>query len=97
MGEQRVSIVTGAGSGIGRATALRLARDGEHVLLVGLLMGAIPLGLGLWAEATDRPWQTMVFVSLALLQLGHAMAVRSEQDSLWSQGLGSNKPLLWAV
>lgn len=35
MGEQRVSIVTGAGSGIGRATALRLARDGEHVLLVG--------------------------------------------------------------
>jgi Ca2+-transporting ATPase len=69
----------------------------QHVLIVGLLMGLIPLGLGLWAEADDRPWQTMVFVSLALLQLGHAMAVRSERDSLWRLGLLSNKPLLWAV
>ena len=69
----------------------------QHVLIVGLLMGLIPLGLGLWGEANDRPWQTMVFVSLALLQLGHALAVRSERDSLWRLGLLSNKPLLWAV
>ena len=69
----------------------------QHVLIVGLLMGLIPLGLGLWGEANDRPWQTMIFVSLALLQLGHAMAVRSERDSLWRLGLLSNKPLLWAV
>ena len=39
----------------------------------------------------------MVFVSLALLQLGHALSVRSERDSLWRLGLMSNKPLLWAV
>jgi Ca2+-transporting ATPase len=69
----------------------------QHVALVGLLMGLIPLALGLWGEATDRPWQTMVFVSLALLQLGHAMAVRSERDSLWALGLFTNTPLLWAV
>ncbi len=69
----------------------------QHVLIVGLLMGLIPLGLGLWGDSADRPWQTMVFVSLALLQLGHAMAVRSERDSLWRLGLLSNKPLLWAV
>lgn len=31
----RVAVVTGAGSGIGAATALRLARGGDHVLLVG--------------------------------------------------------------
>ncbi len=69
----------------------------QHVLIVGLLMGLIPLGLGLWGESADRPWQTMVFVSLALLQLGHALAVRSERDSLWRLGFLSNKPLLWAV
>jgi Ca2+-transporting ATPase len=68
-----------------------------HVLLVGLLMGLIPLGLALWGEATGRPWQTMLFTSLALLQLGNAMAVRSEEESLVSLGLGSNKPLLAAV
>jgi Ca2+-transporting ATPase len=69
----------------------------QHVVLVGLLMGLIPLGLGLWGESSGRPWQTMVFVSLALLQLGHALAVRSERESLWRLGLTSNRPLLWAV
>jgi len=69
----------------------------QHVVLVGLLMGVIPLGLGLWADATGRPWQTMVFSSLALLQLGNALAVRSEIDSLRTLGLGTNRPLLAAV
>ena len=69
----------------------------QHVVVIGLLMGLIPLGLGLWGEATDRPWQTMIFTSLALLQLGHALAVRSEIDSLRSLGLGTNRPLLLAV
>jgi P-type Ca2+ transporter type 2C len=69
----------------------------QHILVVGLLMGLIPLGLGIWGHATGRPWQTMVFTSLALLQLGHALAVRSEMDSLRALGLGSNRPLLAAI
>lgn len=39
----------------------------------------------------------MLFTSLALLQLGHALAVRSERDSLRSLGLRTNLPLLGAV
>ena len=39
----------------------------------------------------------MVFTTLALLQLGHALAVRSERDSLFTQGITTNKPLLWTV
>ena len=69
----------------------------QHVVIVGLLMGLIPLGLGLWGEATDRPWQTMVFTTLTLSQMGNALAVRSERDSLFRIGLFSNKPLLGAV
>jgi len=38
-----------------------------------------------------------VFASLALLQLGHALAVRSEIESLRTLGVGSNRPLLLAV
>jgi Ca2+-transporting ATPase len=39
----------------------------------------------------------MVFTVLALSQLGHALAVRSERESLFSQGVRSNLPLLLAV
>ena len=60
-------------------------------------MGLIPLGLGVWGFTSDRPWQTMVFTSLALLQLGHALAVRSERQSLRTLGITTNRPLLWAV
>ncbi|CAN5790012.1 cation-translocating P-type ATPase [soil metagenome] len=69
----------------------------QHVVVVGLLMGGIPLALGVWGNATGRPWQTMVFTSLALLQLGHAMAVRSEIESLRSLRITTNRALLAAV
>ena len=39
----------------------------------------------------------MVFTVLTLAQMAHVMAVRSELDSLFTQGLRSNLPLLGAV
>jgi Ca2+-transporting ATPase len=69
----------------------------QQVVFIGLLMGFLTLGVGLWGEATDRPWQTMIFTTLALLQLGNAFALRSERQSFFSQGALTNKPLLWTV
>jgi Ca2+-transporting ATPase len=69
----------------------------QHVLAMGLLTGAVSLGLGIWGQAIGRPWQTMIFTSLALLQLGNALAVRSERQSVFRLGLGSNRFLGWTV
>jgi Ca2+-transporting ATPase len=69
----------------------------QHVVAMGLLTGAVSLGLGIWGQATGRPWQTMIFTSLALLQLGNALAVRSERESVFRLGLGSNRFLGWTV
>jgi Ca2+-transporting ATPase len=38
-----------------------------------------------------------VFTVLALSQLGHALAIRSDRESLFHQGLFSNLPLIGAV
>ncbi|MDJ0665173.1 MAG: cation-translocating P-type ATPase [Acidimicrobiia bacterium] len=74
---------------------------GRHILWVGLLMGFVSLLGGLFyydsANPDDKTWQTMIFTVLTLSQMGHAMAVRSDRDSLFTQGLRSNKPLLGAV
>ena len=61
-------------------------------------MGVVSLGMGYWAWQTDRAtWQTMLFTTLTLSQMGHALAVRSGRDSLFKIGLLSNKALLGAV
>jgi Ca2+-transporting ATPase len=50
-----------------------------------------------WALQTGHAhWQTMVFTSLCLSQMGHVLAIRSERRSFFSQGLFSNLPLLGA-
>jgi Ca2+-transporting ATPase len=73
-------------------------RMGRHVLLIGLLMGIVSLGTGYWYWGRgDAAWQTMVFMTLTLSQMGHVLAIRSDQDSLFRQGLLSNRPLLGAV
>ena len=70
----------------------------QHMLWVGLLMGAASLFTQAWAIHTGNGhWQTMVFTVLTLSQLGHVLAIRSETDSLFTQGVFSNRPLIGAV
>jgi Ca2+-transporting ATPase len=71
---------------------------GWHVLWVGPLMAALTLGTQAWylAAGSDR-WQTATFTVLCLSQLAHVLAIRSERESLFRQGLLSNAPLLGAV
>ena len=69
----------------------------QHTIWVGLLMASVALGVQAFAIGQGWPWQTMVFATLALLQLGHALAIRSETDSLFRLGLRSNLPLTLAV
>lgn len=75
---------------------------GWHIIWVGLLLTACCLGLQYWAmhhggNGSHAHWQTMVFTTLTLGQMAHVLAIRSEFDSLFTQGLRSNMPLLGAV
>ena len=82
-----------------RTTETIFARGlGVHAIWVGLLMAAIVLSAQAWYIRTGiEEWQTMVFTVLCLTQLGHVLAIRSEKQSLFRQGLFSNKYLLGAV
>ncbi len=70
----------------------------RHVIWVGLLMAGLTLATQAAAIAAgDTHWQTMVFTVLTFVQMWQVMAIRSDRESLFRQGLLSNKPLLGAV
>jgi Ca2+-transporting ATPase len=71
---------------------------GRDIIWIGLLMGLVSLGIGYWGWSNNNPaWPTMVFTTLTIIQMGNALAFRSNRDSLFKIGLSSNKPLLGAV
>lgn len=74
---------------------------GVHVLWVGALIGLVALALGVVyydpANPEDQTWRTMIFTSLAFLQIGQALASRSAHESLFRLGWRSNMTLLWMV
>jgi Ca2+-transporting ATPase len=76
-----------------------LARGmGTYMLWVGALLGLSSIAaqyLGIRMGSAN--WQTMVFTTLALSQMGNALAVRSDRDSLFRLGLRSNMALVGAV
>src|SRR6266498_2812838 len=62
-----------------------------RILRLAGVIAAITLGVGLWAQATGRPWQSMVFLALGVTQLGVALGVRARA------GTAANPFLLVAV
>jgi Ca2+-transporting ATPase len=67
---------------------------GTQTIWVGILIGALALGLGAWYFFSGQPeWQTMIFTSLAFMQVFQALASRSAKESFFKMGLMSN-PLL---
>ena len=71
---------------------------GIHVVWVGILMAALAVATQFVAlKFGFAAWQTMVLSVVTFSQLAHVMAIRSERESLFKQGLLSNKPLLGAV
>jgi len=70
----------------------------QHIVWVGLATAGVSLAAQAWAiHSGSSHWQTMVFTVLTLAQMGHVLAIRSERESLFRQGLRSNLPLLGAV
>lgn len=70
----------------------------RQIVWIGVLMGLVSLGAGYWFWTRNYPhWQTIVFTTLTLSQMGNALAIRSERDSLFRIGILSNRAMLGAV
>lgn len=71
-------------------------RSGLEVLALGTTVAASCLALSLWADGQGRPWQTMLFATLALAQLGIAITTRSDRFAGWRMSPAGN-PFLYAA
>jgi Ca2+-transporting ATPase len=62
-------------------------------------MGLVSVGVGYfyYLEDPDGVWQTMVFTTLVLAQMGNAMAIRSNTESAFKMGLFSNRMMVLAI
>jgi P-type Ca2+ transporter type 2C len=71
---------------------------GAEIFWIGLLVGftSLVVGYGYWLTAQPE-WQTMVLTILTFSQMGIALAVRSDRDSLRQIGIFSNPQLLGAI
>jgi P-type Ca2+ transporter type 2C len=83
-----------------RQSSESLLGDGMlwHIGWVGLLIGGVSLGIGLWGWQAGNPaWQSMVFTTLALLQIAHVLAIRVERASVLGRVFFANRALLGSV
>jgi Ca2+-transporting ATPase len=70
---------------------------GVQAVWVGLLIGLLALVVGAWYYINGLPqWQTMIFMTLSVLQIFQALATRSNKESLFAIGVFSN-PLMWGA
>ena len=75
----------------------RSSREGFFSGGIGTVIGLAALTLGIVfhdpANPSDKAWQTMLFTSLAFLQVGQALASRSTRTSFFSRALKPNRVL----
>jgi Ca2+-transporting ATPase len=71
-------------------------RTTRYVLFTGGLIGGGCMAVTWLVWQVGGPWQTVLFVSLALAQVAQAMALRSFRSSFFTMGLFTN-PLLFAM
>lgn len=70
----------------------------QQIVWIGGLIAAVTLGLQAWAvDHAPAHWQTLVFTVLVLAQLFNALLIRSESESLFTLGLGTNPRMLAAL
>jgi Ca2+-transporting ATPase len=72
---------------------------GWQIIWIGILMGFVSLGIGYfyYQEDPNGVWQTIVFTTLVLAQMGNAMAIRSNTESVFKIGLFSNRIMIIAI
>ncbi|WP_334189484.1 cation-translocating P-type ATPase [Noviherbaspirillum sp.] len=71
---------------------------GQRILWVGLATAGVCLLAQAWSiQSGSTHWQTIVFTVMTLSQMGLVLALRSDRESIFRQGLRSNLPLLGAV
>jgi P-type Ca2+ transporter type 2C len=79
---------------------------GAYIIRIGLVFAIVTIGLMKWAfdrtHAVDYPgdpdtWKTIIFTTLCIAQMGHALAVRSANKLVIEINPFSNPLLLWAI
>ena len=76
---------------------------GWQIIWIGTLMGLVSLLTGYFyyepgvSNAQADTWQTMAFTTLTLAQMGNALAIRSNVDSVFSIGFFANRMMIVAV
>jgi Ca2+-transporting ATPase len=70
---------------------------GGRTVWIGTVIGAVTLGLGFayYAADAEGQWQTVMFTTLAFMQVGQAFATRSTTESLRTIGFRTNPLMLW--
>lgn len=73
----------------------------QHLVFVGFLIFVAGFGVSVGfsglREAEPAVWSTMVFTTLILTQMGHALSVRSKHEPIFSKGTLENKALIASV
>jgi len=69
---------------------------GRYSVRTGLMFGLITITMMLLAARRNAPWASMVFTTLCLAQMGHALSARSQLPLIQVKPF-SNPALLWAV